>query len=170
MPSKSEANLSSSWESFILQVGSEERHELESPDQGGDGESSTDSGNCGVASCDLSRCWDVGSGVGSEEVNEPTAIGEHLRLKIVETLVRIEHLPILSTEKGLVIFGQICEMVGRCCKHVGAGRIDQAQKVAETVGRAVPHAFPLGQQRQDLEDALDELIAVLEHPQTIRYH
>lgn len=103
-------------------------------------------------------------------MSEQTAIGEHLRLKIVETLVRIEHLPILSTERGLVIFGQICEMAGRCCKHVGTGDLDQAQKVAETIGRAVPHAFPLGQQRQDLEDALDEFIALLERPEAIHYH
>lgn len=103
-------------------------------------------------------------------MTEQPTISERLRLKIVETLVRIEHLPILSTEKGLVIFGQICEMVGRCCKHVGAGQIEQAHKVAETVGRAVPHAFPLGKQRQDLEDALDELITVLEQPETILYH
>lgn len=95
---------------------------------------------------------------------------EHLRTKIVETLVRIEHLPIMADEHGLAIFGQVLEMAGRCCVHVSQGRLDQAIKVADTVGRAVPHAFPVGAQRQALEDALDELIAVLERPQMIRFH
>ena len=96
--------------------------------------------------------------------------GEHLRTKIVETLVRIEHLPIMSTDEGLAIFGQICTMAGQCCGHVAQGRLEQALKVAETVGRAVPHAFPVGNQRTHLEDALDELIAVLERPQIAHYH
>jgi hypothetical protein len=97
-------------------------------------------------------------------------LGEHLRVKIVETLVRIEHLPIMSTEQGLKIFGQVCTMAGQCCRYVAEDRLDQALKAAETIGRAVPHAFPVGNQRTHLEDALEELIAVLERPQIAQYH
>jgi len=101
---------------------------------------------------------------------EQSLLGEHLRVKIVETLVRIEHLPLMSSDEGLAIFGQICTMAGHCCGHVAMGRFEQALKVAETVGRAVPHAFPVGSQRGALEDALEELIAVLERPQIAHYH
>ena len=101
---------------------------------------------------------------------EDSLLGEHLRTKIVETLVRIEHLPIMGTERGLTIFGQICTMSGQCCRYVAEGRFDQALKAAETVGRAVPHAFPVSNQRTHLEDALDELIALLERPQIALYH
>lgn len=90
--------------------------------------------------------------------------GENLRLKIVEMLVRIEHLPILGTEHGLTVFGSILQMAGRCCTHLSHGRPEEALRVARTVGRSVPHAFELGPQREALEEALEEIIAVLEGP------
>lgn len=86
----------------------------------------------------------------------------HLREKVVELLVRVEHLDLFATLEGLATFGSLCEMVGRCCQHLAAGRKDQAAQIARTVGRQVPHAFPLGSSRQELEDALEEIIAVLE--------
>lgn len=103
-------------------------------------------------------------------MTQELVIGEQFRVKIVETFVRIEHLPIMNTTEGLAIFGQICRMAGRCCEYIAEGRLDQALKVAKTVGRSVPHAFSVGTQRGALEDALEELIAVLERPQISQYH
>jgi hypothetical protein len=103
-------------------------------------------------------------------MRDDSMLGEHLRLKIVETLIRIEHLPIMATEQGLAIFGQICTMAGQCCRYVAEGRTEQALKAAKTIGRAVPHAFPVCNDRNALEEALEELIAVLERPEVAQYH
>lgn len=92
-------------------------------------------------------------------------MGEQLREKVTELFVRIEHLSILNSPEGLSIFGSLCEMAGRCCTHVAAGRREQALLVVRTVGRSVPHAFPVGPERDSLENAIEEVIAVLETPE-----
>lgn len=97
-------------------------------------------------------------------------LSRQLREKLVELLVRIEHLDLFCSNEGLAVFGTICEMIGRCCQHLAAGRRDQAAQVAKTIGRSVPHAFVLGRQRDELEDALEEVIAVLEGPGSDRIH
>lgn len=100
-----------------------------------------------------------------DAVAEGVRVGEQLREKVVELFVRVEHLSILATPEGLSIFGSLCEMAGRCCTHLAAGRREQALLVARTVGRSVPHAFPMGRERDSLESAIEEVIAVLETPE-----
>lgn len=89
-------------------------------------------------------------------------VSRQLREKLVELLVRVEHLNLFSTPDGLAVFGTLCEMIGRCCQHLAAGRQDQAARFAATIGRAVPHAFELGPERDELEAALEEVVAVLD--------
>ena len=103
-------------------------------------------------------------------VAEGVRLGAQLREKVVELFVRVEHLEILAGAEGLSVFGTLCEMAGRCCTHLAAGRREQALLVARTLGHGVPHAFPLGRERQALEDAVDEVIAVLESPDIDRLH
>ena len=105
-----------------------------------------------------------------QAVAEGIRLGSQLREKVVELFVRIEHLEILSGAAGLSVFGSLCEMAGRCCTHLAAGRREHALLVARTVGRSVPHAFPVGREREALEDAIDEVIAVLEYPEIDRLH
>lgn len=93
-----------------------------------------------------------------------------LREKVVEALVLVEHLPLFATPEGLEMFGGLCEMLGRCCRHLGAGRRDQALRIAMTVSRSIPHALPLGRDRDALEHALEEVVAVLEMPPDDRFH
>jgi hypothetical protein len=93
-----------------------------------------------------------------------------MREKIVEVLVLVEHLPVFATTEGLAIFGGLCEGLGRCCRHLASGDRDQALKVATTIGRSVPHAVPLGNERDVLEAALEEVIAVLEAPEGSHLH
>jgi hypothetical protein len=97
-------------------------------------------------------------------------LSRQLREKVVELLVRIEHLDIFASTEGLAVFGTLCEGIGRCCQHLSAGRRDQAAQIAKTIGRSVPHAFEVGPQRDELEEALEEVIAVLEGPPSDRYH
>lgn len=85
-------------------------------------------------------------------------------------MVRVEHLKILTSPEGLSVFGTMCEMAGKCCQHLAAGRREQALFVAQTVGRSVPHAFPLGPERDSLEDALEEIVALLESPDVEHFH
>lgn len=101
---------------------------------------------------------------------EDTRLGTELREKITETMVRVEHLGILATPTGLSTFGTICEMLGKCCQHLAAGRRGTALMVAKTIGRSVPHAFPLGSERDALEAALEEIIALLESPDVTHFH
>jgi len=103
-------------------------------------------------------------------MSQDVITASRIREKVVETLVRIEHLGLLDDDLGTVIFGQICEMAGRCCRLVATGEYDRALEVAKTVGRSVPHAFDLTPQREALEDALDEFIATLERPDVLRLH
>lgn len=107
---------------------------------------------------------------GGRAVAEGTRLGTQLREKVTELMVRVEHLQILVTPEGLSIFGTICEMAGKCCQHLAAGRREQALQVAKTVGRSVPHAFPVGAERASLEDALEEIIALLESPDVDQFH
>jgi hypothetical protein len=103
-------------------------------------------------------------------VAEGVRLGSELREKVVEMFVRVEHLGILASAEGLSVFGTLCEMAGRCCTHLAAGRREQALMVARTIGRSVPHAFPVGREREALEDALEEIIAVLESPDVSHLH
>ena len=103
-------------------------------------------------------------------VDKETKLGIELREKVIEMFVRVEHLKILSGPDGLSVFGTLCEMAGRCCTHLAAGRREQALLVAKTLGQAVPHAFPMGRERDALENATGEVIAVLESPEISRLH
>jgi hypothetical protein len=97
-------------------------------------------------------------------------LGHQLREKIVEMLVLVEHLSIMATPPGLSIFGNLCMLGAQCCQHVALGRREQALFAAITIGRAVPHAFPVGREREVLEQALEEIIAVLECPTSDDLH
>ena len=103
-------------------------------------------------------------------VGEAVLLSEQLREKIVELMVRVEHLKIFSTYEGMHMFGKICEMTGRICQHLAEGRRGQALKIAQTVGRSVPHAFPFGPERDALEESLEEIIGVLESPDVSNLH
>lgn len=97
-------------------------------------------------------------------------IEQQLREKVVEALVTIEHLPFFTTPDGMMLFAGICEMLGRCCRHLAEGKRDHALRVAMTVGRSIPHALPVGSEREVLENALEEVIAVLEAPEDEHLH
>lgn len=101
---------------------------------------------------------------------EGVRLGTQLREKVVEMFVRVEHLEILAGAEGLSVFGSLCEMAGRCCTHLAAGRREQALLIARTIGRSVPHAFPVSREREALEDAVEEIIAVLESPDVDHLH
>jgi len=103
-------------------------------------------------------------------VAEGVRLGAELREKVTELFVRAEHLSLFTTADGLAVFGTLCEMAGRCCTHLAAGRRGQALQVARTLGRSVPHAFPLGRERDTLEDGLEEIIALLESPDISHFH
>lgn len=97
-------------------------------------------------------------------------LGQQLREKLVEMFVLVEHLAVMADPTGLSVFGNLCQMASMCCHHVAMGRREQAIFVATTIGRAVPHAFPVGRERHALEDSIEEVIAVLERPDASEIH
>jgi hypothetical protein len=97
-------------------------------------------------------------------------LGQQLREKIVEMFVLVEPLSIMAKTPGLSVFGDLCQLAAMCCQHVATGRRAQALLAATTIGRSIPHAFPLGHEREILGEAIEEIIAVLERPDATGIH
>jgi len=101
---------------------------------------------------------------------DPTVLGILVREKGLEMLVQAENLAILASAEGVAAFGALCELVGRCCQHVAAGRPEAAREALASVGNALVRALPEGREREALEDDVEEILAILDDPDPRSLH
>jgi hypothetical protein len=85
-----------------------------------------------------------------------------VREKGLEILLHAEPLAILASGSGVAAFGSLCLMVGACCQHVAAGRLETARQVVSLSGSVLVQALPEGRERDSLADLVEDLLAILE--------
>lgn len=97
-------------------------------------------------------------------------VGTQLREKVVELFVRVEHLTALEAASHLAFFGMLSQLAGQCCAHLAEGRRAEALKTARLMSATMWAGLPEGPEQDTVREALEEIVAVLEHPDEPALH